>query len=210
MKEESLVNEGLFKIDDLQKDKIVTLRLAPLDIFEVDYIYQNCFVVNKFYFKCTEVFNLAIYDLYVDLINANDPNRYLNSLRGKREKLLKDKRFNNLLKTKICETELAYGKPYNIYMYSKILNEIQKHLIQVGDIWKPHSSWITQLALLNSFMIIAEKKGEFTFDIEDNIVGEKLNDFDKFDLIEKVVGLFKNEDLNRDKIEKIKKILESE
>ena len=196
------------KLENLTKDKVVTLRLSPLDIYAANYIYQNGGIDNKYYEKCTDVFNSAVYDLHTSLNMVEDPVKSLNELRGIRDLLSKDKRFNGLTVANIAGTEIAYGKPYNIYMYSKILNDIQKYLIKNGDIFKPHSSWVTQLALINEFCKLAEKKGDKIMKNNEDIKYDKLSDFEKFDLIEKVAGLFKNEDLNKEKIKKIKDILE--
>lgn len=196
------------KLENLTKDKVVTLRLSPLDIYAANYIYQNGGIDNKYYEKCTDVFNSAVYDLHTSLNMVEDPVKSLNELRGRRDLLSKDKRFNGLTVANIAGTEIAYGKPYNIYMYSKILNDIQKYLIKNGDIFKPHSSWVTQLALINEFCKLAEKKGDKIMKDKEDIKYNKLSDFEKFDLIEKVAGLFKNEDLNKEKIKKIKDILE--
>ena len=65
---------------------------------------------------------------------VGDPVKSLNELRGRRDLLLKDKRFNELTVANIAGTEIAYGKPYNIYMYSKILNGIQKNLLKTGGV----------------------------------------------------------------------------
>ena len=198
------------KLESLTKDKVVTLRLSPLDIYAANYIYQNGGIDNKYYEKCTDVFNSAVYDLHTSLNMVGDPVKSLNELRGRRDLLLKDKRFNGLTVANIAGTEIAYGKPYNIYMYSKILNDIQKYLIKNGDIFKPHSSWVTQLALTDTFIKLSKMKGEKIFKDEQDLLQNKLTDFEKFDLIEKFIKLFKDEEQNINKIKKIQDVIESE
>ena len=197
------------KLENYKKDKMLTLRLSPLDIYEINYIYRNSWIADMFiFYKCTDLLNTVVYNLCDDIEKSDDKRMFFYHLNLKRKNLSKNKTFNSLTQIKVMGTELAYGKPYNVYMSSEILSTIQTYFIEYTEVQRPHSSWITQLGLINTFTMIAEKKGEFKFDVEDNLVGDHLKDFEKIDLIEKFVKLFKEDDLNADKIKRIKAILD--
>lgn len=197
------------KLENYKKDKMVTLRLSPLDIYVINYIYRNSWIADMLiFYKCTDLINTVVYNLCDDIEKADDKRTFFHHLNLKRKNLSRKKSFMGITQIKIMGTELSYGKPYNVYMSSEILSTIQNYMIEHTEVQRPHSSWITQLALVNTFAILAEKKGEFKFDLEDDLVGEHLKDFEKIDLIDKFVCLFKDDVMNADKIKRIKEILD--
>ena len=197
------------KLEGYKKDKMVTLRLSPLDIYEINYIAIQSWEAKKtIYSKCTDLLNSVVYDLCDDIEKAEDKRKFIYHLISKREKLMNKKTFKSLTQAKVLGTELATSKPYNVYLSSEILSTIQDYLIEYTEVQRPHSSWITHLALTNTFTLVAKAIGEFDFDPEDNLIGEPLEEMEKIDLIERFVKLFKADDINADKIKRIKAILD--
>lgn len=187
------------------KDKMVTLRLSAVDIYMANYVFYNNMAMMVR--TCPDMINALVVKLRDEIINGY--NGKINKLFNQYEKIKVSKPFG-INEADIAGTKICVGKPYNVFVNLEVINDLQKYIIEHSEIKKPHSSWIIQLSIANAFLPLAKKLGEYDIDkVEKTVVGS-VSEREKIELIEKFVHLFKNTQINSDKINEIKKILENE
>lgn len=184
------------------KDKMITLRLSAIDLYMANYVfYNNMAMVVR---NCPDMIDVLPGKLRDDVINNHT--RKINKLLNQYEKLKAEKPFG-ADEVDIAGTKLSVGKPYNVFVNSSAIADLQEYIIKNTEIKKPHSSWIIQLSIFNAFLPLAKRLGDFDIDKIDNINGDEINEIEKIDMIEKFVKLFKNAKQNANKIKQIKDIL---
>lgn len=192
-------------MESINRDKMVTLRLSPIDIYMANYVfYNNMAMLVR---NCPDMIDSLVTKLRDEILNGYDGK--INKLFKQYEKIKLDKTFGTN-EADIAGTKISVGKPYNVFVNLKVISELQEYIIEHTEIKKPHSSWIIQLSIVNAFLPLAKRLGDYDIDKEEKLKSTDIGEIEKIELIEKFVGLFKNTKMNADKIIQIKKILENE
>lgn len=186
------------------KDKMVTLRFSPIDIYMANYVYYNN-MANEVR-NCPDMIDVLVCKLRAELIGESSSGK-INKLLNQYRKLRITKPFN-VDSVDIAGTKLYVSKPYNVFVNSKVISDLQNHIIKNTEIKKPHSSWIIQISILNAFLPLAKKLGDFDINKDAKNNDREISEVEKLDMIENFVKLFKNAKQNADKINQIKEILE--
>lgn len=192
-------------MESTNRDKMVTLRLSPIDIYMANYVfYNNMAMLVR---NCPDMIDSLVTKLRDEILNGYDGK--INKLFKQYEKIKLDKAFGTN-EADIAGTKISVGKPYNVFVNEKVISELQEYIIKHTEIKKPHSSWIIQLSIVNAFIPLAKRLGDYDIDKKDKFKSEDIGEIEKIELIEKFVGLFKNTKMNATKINQIIKILENE
>lgn len=184
------------------KDKMITLRLSAIDLHMANYVFYNNMAM--FVRNCPDMIDALPIKLRDEVINNHTGK--INKLLNQYEKLKVDKPFG-ADEVDIAGTKLSIGKPYNVFVNPSAISDLQEYIINNTEIKKPHSSWIIQLSILNAFLPLAKRLGDFDIDKIGDLNGDEINEIEKIDMIEKFVKLFKNTKQNANKINQIKDIL---
>lgn len=192
-------------MESTNRDKMVTLRLSPIDIYMANYVfYNNMAMLVR---TCPDMIDSLVTKFRDETINGYDGK--VNKIFKQYETIKSTKPFS-MDEADIAGTKISVGKPYNVFVNTKVISDLQEYLMKHTEIKKPHSSWIIQLSIVNAFLPIAKRLGDYEIDKEEKLNNADIGEIEKIELIEKFVKLFKNTKMNANKINQIKKILENE